>query len=127
MIVVFTVVNTMTMSVMERVGEIGTARAMGVRRAGVRWQFVVEGLMLGIIGASAGVILATALAIWFNHAGITYTAPGQARAVPMRLLTNDTVLLWRVWLVLVVISAAGALFPARRAAKMNVVDALRHV
>ena len=36
MIVVFTVVNTMTMSVMERVNEIGTARAMGVRRSLLR-------------------------------------------------------------------------------------------
>lgn len=127
MIVVFTVVNTMTMSVMERVNEIGTARAMGVRRGGIRGLFIIEGLMLGVIGATAGVILATLLSIWFNHAGLMYTPPGQARAVPVRLLTGDYALLFHVWIGLVVIATVGALVPAGRAAKMKVVDALRHV
>jgi putative ABC transport system permease protein len=126
-IVVFTVVNTMTMSVMERVNEIGTARAMGQRRGGIRAMFVIEGLLLGVIGASAGAVLATALSAWFNHAGIMYTPPGQARAVPVRLLTGDTVLIVRVWIGLVVIATLGALVPAGRAARMKVVDALRHV
>jgi putative ABC transport system permease protein len=127
MIVVFTVVNTMTMSVMERVNEIGTVRAMGVRRSGIARQFVVEGFMLGVVGASIGVVLATILSIWFNHAGIMYTPPGQARPVPVRLLTGDYGLLCNVWIGLVVIATAGSLFPAVRAARMKVVDALRHV
>ena len=127
MIVVFTVVNTMTMSVMERVNEIGTARAMGVRRSGVRGMFVIEGILLGVIGATAGALLGTALSYWFNHAGIMYTPPGQARAVPVRLLTNDIDLIVRVWIGLVVIATLGALVPAGRAARMKVVDALRHV
>ena len=127
MIVIFTVVNTMTMSVMERVNEIGTARAMGVRRSGIRWLFVIEGFLLGVIGATLGVLLASLLAAWFNHAGIMYTPPGQARRVAMRLLTGDYVLLIRVWISLVVIATVGALVPAGRAARMKVVDALRHV
>jgi len=127
MIVVFTVINTMSMSVMERTNEIGTARAMGVRRSGIRRQFVVEGLMLGIIGATAGVLVGTLLSIWFNHAGIMYTPPGQARPVPVRLLTGDIELLVRIWICLVVIATIGSLIPAGRAAKMKVVDALRHV
>jgi len=127
MIVVFTVVNTMTMSVMERVNEIGTSRAMGVRRSGIRRLFVIEGFLLGVIGATAGVLLASVISVWFNHAGIMYTPPTQARQVPVRLLTGDYVLLVRVWIGLVVIATVGALVPAGRAAKMKVVDALRHV
>jgi putative ABC transport system permease protein len=126
-IVVFTVVNTMSMSVMERTNEIGTARAMGVRRSAIRRQFVIEGFMLGLIGATAGIILATFISIWFNQAGIMYMPPGQARAVPIRLLTGDYALLLRVWISLVVIATVGSLIPANRAAKMKVVDALRHV
>jgi putative ABC transport system permease protein len=126
-IVIFTVINTMSMSVMERTNEIGTARAMGVRRWGIRRQFVVEGLMLGMIGATIGVIVATVLSIWFNHAGIMYTPPGQAHPMPVRLLTGDYLLLARVWISLVVIATVGSFIPANRAAKMKVVDALRHV
>src|SRR5579862_796738 len=50
-IVLFAVVNTMTMNVMERTNEIGTTRAMGVRRGGIRLQFIAEGWLIGALGA----------------------------------------------------------------------------
>ena len=53
-IVLFAVVNTMTMNVMERTNEIGTIRAMGVRRDGIRAQFVAGGRLLGAIGCHGG-------------------------------------------------------------------------
>jgi putative ABC transport system permease protein len=53
-IVLFTVGNTMSMAVMERTAEIGTLRAMGLRRAGIRRLFVCEGLLLGRVGAWPG-------------------------------------------------------------------------
>jgi putative ABC transport system permease protein len=126
-IVIFTVVNTMSMSVMERTNEIGTARAMGVRRSGIRTQFLLEGLLLGVIGASLGLLFGTLLALWFNHANIMYTPPGRAQPVPIRLLISDFPLLLRIWLSLLVIAMIGSLIPANRASKMKVVDALRHV
>lgn len=127
-IVLFTVVNTMSMSVMERTNEIGTARAMGVRRSGIRRQFLVEGWMLGVIGATAGVILASILATWFNHSGVTYTPPGQAYPVPLLLLTQGvSKLLFSVWFGLMLMATVAAIIPASRAARMLVVDALRHV
>lgn len=126
-IVVFTVLNTMSMSVLERTAEIGTARAMGVRRLGIRGQFVLEGMFLGMLGAASGILLGTLLALWFNHADIMYTPPGQARPVPIRLLVTDFPLLLHIWIGLTVIATLGALIPANRAARMKVVDALRHV
>ena len=127
-IVLFTIVNTMSMSVMERTNEIGTARAMGVRRSGIRRQFLIEGWMLGAIGATAGVILATLIANWFNHTGIMYTPPGQAHPVPLLLLTVGVgKLLFSVWFGLMVMATIAAIIPASRAARMKVVDALRHV
>jgi putative ABC transport system permease protein len=127
-IVLFTIVNTMSMSVMERIDEIGTARAMGVRRGGIRLQFLVEGWMLGAIGATLGIVLATLLAYWFNHAGITYTPPGQSAPVPLVLRTHGVgSLLFSVWFILMLIATVAAIVPAGRAAKMKVVDALRHV
>jgi putative ABC transport system permease protein len=127
-IVLFTVVNTMSMSVMERVNEIGTTRALGVRRAGIRHQFVAEGLLLGVIGASAGLLAGAAIAFLVNRAGLTWTPPMQARPVPLHLLaTNIEPLAIGVWLGLVALATLAALIPANRAARMQVVDALRHV
>ncbi len=127
-IVLFTVVNTMGMSVMERTTEIGAARAMGVRRAGIRRLFVTEGLILGAIGATVGAVVAQALAAALNHAGMTWTPPGQATAVPLEVLSAGAAgFIGPVWLGLVIAATLAALIPANRGARLPVVDALRHV
>ena len=127
-IVLFTVVNTMGMSVMERTTEIGSARAMGVRRAGIRRLFVVEGAILGAIGATAGGVLAQLIANLVNHAGMTWTPPGQAAPIPLEILTAGSAgCIARVWVALVVAATLAALIPANRGARLPVVDALRHV
>lgn len=127
-IVLFAVVNTMTMTVMERTNEIGTTRAMGVRRAGIRRQFLLEGSLLGAIGASFGVVLAAIIAVAVNHAGVTWTPPGNANPVPLYLfLFSAHRLIIGTWLGLVLIATLAALIPANRAARLPVVDALRHV
>ena len=127
-VVLFTVSNAMSMSVVERTGEIGTTRAMGVRRQGIREQFLVEGSVLGAIGATVGVLVAQLVAYGVNHAGLTWTPPGAGAPVPLRLYMNGVdALIVLTWIGLLVVSAAAALIPANRAARMPVVDALRHV
>ena len=127
-VVLFTVSNAMSMSVIERTGEIGTTRAMGVRRQGIREQFLVEGSLLGAIGATVGVFVAQLVAFSVNHAGVTWTPPGAGGPVPLRLYTNGVdALVVLTWIGLLVVSAAAALIPANRAARLPVVDALRQV
>jgi putative ABC transport system permease protein len=127
-IVLFTVVNTMSMSVMERVNEIGTIRAMGVRRSGIRHQFVVEGWLLGAIGATLGVGVAAILAYLVNHSGMMWTPPGNALAIPLNVrFAGAWDLIFGAWFGLIVMATLAALVPANRAARMKVVDALRHV
>jgi putative ABC transport system permease protein len=126
-IVLFTVSNTMSMAVVERTTEIGTLRAIGLRRSGIRRLFVGEGLLLGLIGAAVGVVAALGLAWLINHSGLTWTPPGQADPIPLTV---------RVWgeLRMILGTAAGlalvavvsAWWPAWRAAGKNIVDALRH-
>jgi len=127
-IVLFAVVNTMTMNVMERTNEVGTIRALGVRRAGIRSQFTVEGVLIGAIGATVGALLALAIAALVNQAGLTWIPPGNATAVPLRLdVAGRAALVGGAWLGLAIITTLAALLPANRAARLPVVDALRHV
>ena len=127
-IVLFAVVNTMTMNVMERTNEVGTIRALGVRRAGIRSQFTVEGVLIGAIGATVGAVLALVIAALVNHAGLTWIPPGNATAVPLRLdVAGRAALVGGAWLGLAIVTTLAALLPANRAARLPVVDALRHV
>ncbi len=127
-IVLFAVVNTMTMNVMERTNEIGTVRAMGVRRGGIRSQFIAEGLLIGAIGATAGSALAFLIAALVNHNGLTWVPPGNANPVPLHVaVSSSPLLVIAAWIGLVLIATIAALVPANSAARLSVVDALRHV
>ncbi len=125
-VVLFTVVNTMSMAVMERIDEIGTARALGLTRARVRRQFLLEGCLLGVIGATLGVILAAGIAWLMNISNVSWTPPTAAGPVPLKLFISNSLSLG-TWLCLVALASLASLFPANRASRMNVVDALRHV
>src|SRR5438132_3483377 len=127
-IVLFAVINTMTMNVMERTNEVGTIRALGVRRVGIRAQFTVEGVLIGAIGATVGAALALAIAALVNQAALTWVPPGNATAVPLRLdVAGRALLVVSAWLGLAIVTTLAALLPANRAARLPVVDALRHV
>lgn len=127
-VVLFTVSNAMGMSVVERTDEIGTTRALGVRRNGIRRQFLLEGAMLGMLGATLGVVIALAAAYFINRAGISYIPPAQAEPVPLRLyMFGAPGFIVIVWLILVTVATLAALLPANRAARLQIVDALRHV
>ena len=127
-IVLFTVSNTMNTAVVERTVEIGTLRAVGLRQAGIRRLFVTEGFLLGLVGAVSGAILAIALALVVNQLGLTWLPPGSSEPLPLLLrVWGENQMIASTTLGLVVIAVASAWWPAYRAARLNVVDALRHV
>lgn len=127
-VVLFTVANTMTMSVMERIGEVGTLRALGVRRSGIRRQFLIEGLLIGVIGATLGVICGAALAELINAAGLSWHPPSDSKRLPLVLLPlAGATLPVGLWLGMILVTSLSSLLPANRAAKLTIVDAIRHV
>ncbi len=127
-IVLFTVTNTMSMAVVERTAEIGTLRAIGLRRSGIRAMFVSEGVLLGCFGAVLGIVAALGLAWAINQLGLTWTPPGRVEPVPLAVrLTGEHGMMLASAIGLVVVAALSAILPAARAARMNIVDALRHV
>ncbi|QLI80535.1 ABC transporter permease [Chitinibacter fontanus] len=127
-IVLFTVGNTMSMAVVERTVEIGTLRAIGLRRSGIRNLFVCEGLLLGSVGAGLGVVLALIAAYLINHSGLSWMPPGNSEPVALmvRVWGEGRMIIGTV-LGLLLVATLSAWWPARRAAQLNIVDALRHV
>jgi putative ABC transport system permease protein len=127
-IVLFTVTNTMSMAVVERTVEIGTLRAIGLRRAGIRRIFVTEGVILGCVGAVVGILVSLGLAWVVNRLGLDWTPPSRVEPVPLSVrLTGEYAMMASHAVGLVIVAALSALLPAARAARMNIVDALRHV
>ncbi len=126
-IVLFTVSNTMSMAVMERTPEIGTLRAIGLRRSGIRKIFMAEGMLLGLTGSILGIVAALILAFAINHGGLTWTPPGRIDPVPL------TVRVWgeprpmlAVAVALTLVAIVSSWIPSRRGARVNIVAALRH-
>ena len=126
-IVLFTVTNTMSMAVVERTTEIGTLRAIGLKQSDIRAMFVTEGLMLGCLGAILGIAVALLLAWVINHIGLTWLPPGRIEPIPLAVrVAGEYEMLLASAAVLVMVAALSAILPAARAARMNIVDALRH-
>ena len=127
-IVLFTVGNTMSMAVVERTTEIATLRAIGQRRGGIRTLFVCEGLLLGLVGAGLGIAIALPIAYLINNSGLAWAPPGYSYEYPVMVrVWGDNKLMFGTALSLAVVAVVSAWWPANRAAKLDIVDALRHV
>ncbi len=124
-VIAFTVIaNTMLMSVFERVREIGTLLAVGLRRRQVLTLFMLEATTLGFFGASLGAVVGRALLWVVASIGVPIDMPGTSGHSMLR----PTVTLTFVGLVMVAAVVGAVLasaIPALRASKLNPVDALR--
>jgi putative ABC transport system permease protein len=125
-IVVMSVVNTMGMAVLERTREIGTLRALGLKRRGVSFLFALEGGLIGLMGSAAG--LGITLLVWAAvHAlSPSYIPPGSSAPVPL-VVNLVPVAMVRLSFFLILLSLGAAILPAHKAARLTVVDALGHV
>jgi len=125
-IVVMSTVNTMGMAVLERTREIGTLRALGLKRRGISLLFAMEGGLLGLFGSLIGVVLHATVWAIIRAVSPTYTPPGVSTPVPL-IVNFVPQTLFVLVLCLILLSLLAAIIPARRAARQNVVNALGHV
>ncbi|MFN2508669.1 MAG: ABC transporter permease [Chthoniobacterales bacterium] len=126
-IVTFTIYNTLSMGIAERIPEIGTLRAMGVTRRGIMKSFLLEGLVLGLIGGLFGVLLAIVGELVINRLKIVYVPPGGAFYTQLEVLVLRFPAILAVCFGGALVAALlSAILPARHAAQLLIVDALRH-
>ncbi len=120
------IANTMLMSVLERRREIGIMKAVGATNWQLQTLFVVEGGLIGLVGGVCGLLLAWSISI-----------PGDAwvRSMvrrDMNITLTGSIFAFPGWIAATVVSftvgvtIVAALYPSRRAAKVDPVTALRH-
>jgi putative ABC transport system permease protein len=120
------IINTMLMTVLERTHEIGVMKAVGARDGHVQVIFLVEGAVIGLAGGCVGLLLGW-LASFPGDAVARSLMEEQAQA-PF----TETVFAFPWWLVLGMplftglVATLAAVLPARRAARVSPITALRH-
>jgi len=126
LIVVLSISNTLSMSVIERTSEIGTMMALGNKRRAVMGLFLIEGTLLGVAGGIVGIVVGGALAMVISAVGIPMPPPpGMARgyigaiALTPGLIADGMVLAMAT-------TVLASIAPAWKASRMTIVDALRH-
>jgi putative ABC transport system permease protein len=84
-------------------------------------------VVLGIVGAVVGTLVAIAIAWAFNRMGFAWTPPGRVELIPLAVrVASEPRMVLVCAAGLVAVAAVSAALPAARAARLNIVDALRH-
>ncbi|MBU7011329.1 MAG: ABC transporter permease [Theionarchaea archaeon] len=122
------ILNTMLMAVYERVKEVGVMAAFGYKPRTILGLFVLEGLIIGVMGAAIGCILGLGINYYFSQVGIDFAGADVVEFMEThiypRLSVSDVVYPF-VFAVLVTLLAA--VYPAYKASQLEPVEALRHV
>jgi putative ABC transport system permease protein len=110
------IVNTLVLTVYERTREIGMLRAVGMTRRQVRMMIRYESIVTALMGAALGMGVGIFLALLITHA---LSSQGIVFAVPYLQLVYFVV-------AAIVVGLLAAILPARRAARLNVLEALQY-
>jgi len=124
------IINTMMMVIWERMAEIGMMKALGMGDGQVRTLFLLEGACISAVGALVGVLVGVAITAVLAKVGIDFTEAlsGIEMEVSSILYPSiDAATTVAVFLYGIAIATLSTLIPTRRAAKIQVVEALHHV
>ncbi|MFM5214369.1 MacB family efflux pump subunit [Aeromonas hydrophila] len=106
------VMNIMLVSVSERTREIGVRMAVGARTGDILQQFLIEAVLVCVLGGAAGVLLSLLVGVLFEHFSSQFTLSYSLDAVLMAFFCSS------------LIGVLFGFFPARRAARMDPIHAL---
>lgn len=128
---VFGVINTMLMSVFERIQEFGVLMAIGMKNSVIFWMVMLEAAILGVIGTAVGLVLGVILILPLNSVGIDLSMFAEsltsfgAGAILYPVLTMTAVI--NVVIIIPLTTLLGAVYPALKATRLQPVTAIRYV
>ena len=117
------IMNIMLVSVSERTREIGIRKAVGAKRRDILTQFLVEAIVVSLLGGAIGIVIGTGLAAAIS----TVQVPGSGGGAPSNLPTQvgvDSVAL--AFFVSATVGLFFGIYPATRASRLNPIEALRY-
>lgn len=128
---IFGIINTMLMSVFERVNEIGVLMAVGMKNGKIYLMFVLEALVIGVLGTIAGLMIGLLIHWPISISGIDFSLFSEgleafgvgAVIYPVLSLTNTLALI----VMIPGISVVGALYPAYKAIRLEPIKAIYYV
>jgi len=120
----FNILGSLSMSVIEKKRDIGILRSMGVTEGSILKIFMFEGLLIGIIGTLLGIIIGYAVCYLQLHYNIYPLDPAQYKidSLPVELRVSDFFFISGASMLL---SFLASLFPAKKAAKVNPISAIK--
>lgn len=125
-IIVLSISNMLVMNVLERTGEIGTLLAIGFKRKKILHLFAIEGVLLGLAGASLGLVVGYGLAELISVVGIPMPPPpGMEEGYTGEIRISLNVMV-TAFLIAFITTAVAGLYPAWKASRLKIINALRH-
>lgn len=118
---VFGIINTMYISVLERTSEIGLMKALGMRGKDVSWLFRLEAAWIGFLGGSIGAAAAFVLGLTLNPWLSKTLNLGDGNSI----LIFDAVQIAVLIVILILVAILAGWLPARKAARLDPIEALR--
>ena len=115
------IASVLVVSVVQKSREIGILRATGTSVRSITLIFLIQGLAVGVVGAIVGISIGTVLALVFAHTAVN---PDGSPTFPVDL---NGMLFARAAATAVFVGLIAAVVPARRAAKLDPAEAIRHV
>ena len=121
--VLFLIVNTMLMAVFERIKEMGTMMALGIRQSQILSIFLYEAVTLGVIAATLGCLVGVGVVSALGWVGFPFGTAAFEVQILRPEVSAEIVLF--TWLLAIACSAVAGTYPAVKASRLNPVDALR--
>lgn len=128
LVVIFSITNTLNLSMQERIKEIGTIRSLGTTRLQVGKIFISESFLVGLSGGFFGIIAGYGAAALLNAVGgiPIPPPPGHAKGY-MAFFKPDFIQALRLGMLFLITATLAGFYPAYKAARLRIVDALRWI